>query len=113
MRSVLDLVCVSIVDLFILSSLTIHLILCVFVCFPLKAGVRLQKTDLAVEGPPTKRRKIRDTNKDAKVESHKCINLTVNKFKILTPTASDSVRYYGREGMQELFDQLVDSREGL
>ena len=47
------------------------------------------------------------------MESHKCIKLTVNKFKILTPTASDSVRYYGREGMQELFDQLVDSREGL
>ena len=61
---------------------------------------------------PTKRRKIRDASTDTKVESHKCIDLTVNKFKILTPSASDSVRYYGREGMQELFDQLVDSREG-
>jgi hypothetical protein len=107
------LVCVSIVDLFNLSSLTIHLILCVFVCFPLNSGVRLQKTDLAVEGPPTKRRKIRDTNKDAKVESHKCINLTVNKFKILTPSASDNVRYYGREGTEELFNELADSREKL
>jgi len=80
---------------------------------PINAGVRLQETDLAVEGRPMKRRKIRDTNKDAKVESLKCIDLTVNKFKILTPNDSDSVRYYGREGMQELFDQLVDSREGV
>jgi hypothetical protein len=111
-RSVLDLVCVSIAYLSNLSSLTFHLILCVFVCLPLNAGVQLQKTDLAVEGPPTKRRKIRDTNKDAKVESHKCINLTVNKFNILTPSASDNVCYYGRKGT-ELFIKLVDSHEGL
>lgn len=47
------------------------------------------------------------------MESHKCIDLTVNKFKILSPTASDKVRYYGREGIEELFEYLVDSREGI
>lgn len=47
------------------------------------------------------------------MESHKCIELTVNKFKILTPTASDNVRYYGREGIEELFAYLADTREGV
>lgn len=68
------------------------------------------KHPLAFAEPPPKRMKIRDSRGD-KVEASKCIDLDVGKVKILTPADSDNVRYYGRDGMSDLFSQLIDSRE--
>ena len=41
-----------------------------------------------------------------------CVDLAVEKLPVLTPANVDTVRYYGRDGSSEIFEQLVDSQEG-
>ena len=63
---------------------------------------------------PTKRRKIRDASENTEVQSYQCTDLDTCGLKILTLTdadAADTVRYFGRNGMADVFAQLVDSRE--
>lgn len=65
---------------------------------------------------PAKRRKIRDSRKDTKIQSHKCIDLHTCELKILTvadpdTAVSDTVRYFGRPGLSDIFAQLLDNRQ--
>ena len=48
------------------------------------------------------------------VKNNQWIDLNVRGIKVLTPNPSSnsSVRYYVRDGMQELFNDLLDMREG-
>ena len=48
------------------------------------------------------------------VKSNQCIDLNVRGIRVLTPNPSSnsSVRYYLRDGMKELFDDLLDMRKG-
>ena len=61
----------------------------------------------ASNGPPPKKIKIRDTRADTKIIENSCINLAVDKLLILTPTKQETVRYYCRLGMDEVFNKLV------
>jgi hypothetical protein len=56
---------------------------------------------------PLKKRKIRDTRTDTRVTQDGCIDLAIGNLPILTPTQNDTVRYYGRLGLDKLFDRLV------
>eukprot|EP00978_Attheya_sp_CCMP212_P003857 scaffold8203_cov57-Attheya_sp.AAC.7 len=57
--------------------------------------------------PPVKKKKIRDVCADTRVQRGKFVDLVGGKIRILTPADTDTVRYYGREGIEEIFDQLI------
>eukprot|EP00978_Attheya_sp_CCMP212_P009596 scaffold22759_cov54-Attheya_sp.AAC.5 len=57
--------------------------------------------------PPTKKRKIRDVCASTRVQRGKFVDLVVGKMRILTPADKDTVRYYGREGIDEIFTELI------
>ena len=69
-----------------------------------------------VEPSSPKRQKLRDSiteTTQAPRRNHCSITLNTNKSKILTldDENTEHVRYYFRDGMEELFRQLLDSRE--
>lgn len=49
---------------------------------------------------------------DSKIVQKKVANLSVHKLEILTPKKLETVHYYCRDGISELFDELVKPKMG-
>jgi hypothetical protein len=64
----------------------------------------------AGERPAMKRHKRVEALKKSKILEGKIAVLPVQKIVILTPERGDTVRYFGRQGMAELFQELVNSK---
>lgn len=56
-------------------------------------------------------KKIRNTLADSKLKTGSFLDLTVEEDSILTPISTNTVRYYGRDGLSDVFDILADNQE--
>ena len=56
-------------------------------------------------------KKIRNIFADSKLKTGSFLDLTVEEDSILTPISTNTVRYYGRDGLSDVFDILADNQE--
>ena len=56
-------------------------------------------------------KKIRNTLADSKLKTVSFLDLTVEEDSILTPISTNTVQYYGRDGLSDVFDILVENQE--
>ena len=59
--------------------------------------------------PPTK--KVRRL-KDSEITADKAVTLSINAEKMLNPRKVETIKYFGRPGLREVFEELVDDQTG-
>jgi hypothetical protein len=59
-----------------------------------------------------KRHKAVVASNDSKIMEGSIVVLPVQSLEILTPRKTATVRYFGRQEIAELFEELVDSKAG-